>query len=399
MKPETFGRDATLITLVVIMITLVLAFISISIPITSAVITELNVEPEVVDPGEVITISGMAAQGEEVWLGSSFELSLPVSDGKYCREFDNLHFPKREKKFSVRAENIKNIQASLCCVFWQTVTITCSGQNMTIAVPGTEKTSQLPESIDETGCVSFSISFPVSIGPLTLDISGKKDVNVEGDAAEGATSVDLKITTSIKVNADSNGNFSLDLDTEGVPEGKFLISAEGTDGEKIEETVYIGVTPTPSPSPSPSPSPTPSPTPTPSSNGGGSSSGGGSGGGGGGGGSVVPDTTPTPTQAMQEKVTTNETATPTPASTPTLIPTLIPASTTAPPQITPIKNENGHDKGPRPIPQDKTSQSPQKTTEPSRIPGFGFEAIGCIAIAALITVIIRREGEGKRRKI
>ena len=55
--------------------------------------------------------------------------------------------------------------------------------------------------------------------------------------------------------ADSNGTFSLNLTTEGVPEGEFLISA----GE-IEKTIYIGVAPPPSPSPSPSFTPTPTET-------------------------------------------------------------------------------------------------------------------------------------------
>ena len=50
------------------------------------------------------------------------------------------------------------------------------------------------------------------------------------------------------------------------------------------------------------------------------------------------------------------------------------------------------------IPQNKRNQLPQKTTKPSRIPSFGFEAIGGIAIAALITVITRRGGEGKEEK-
>ena len=32
---------------------------------------------------------------------------------------------------------------------------------------------------------------------------------------------------SIKVLADSNGDFRLDIDTDGVPEGEFLITADG----------------------------------------------------------------------------------------------------------------------------------------------------------------------------
>ena len=62
-------------------------------------------------------------------------------------------------------------------------------------------------------------------------------------------------------------------------------------------------------------------------------------------------------------------------------------------QPTPTKNETG-EKSPSPTPQNKTKQPspPQETTKPFRIPGFGFEAIGGIAIATLI-VITRRRGK------
>lgn len=80
------------------------------------------------------------------------------------------------------------------------------------------------------------------------------------------------------------------------------------------------------------------PTPTPSATDGGSGGGG------------APETTPTPTVATPENATSNETTTPTPAS------------TTTTPQT--------------------------KPTEPTSIPGFGFEAIGCIAIVALIIIIM-----------
>lgn len=47
---------------------------------------------------------------------------------------------------------------------------------------------------------------------------------------------------SIKVLADPNGDFKLDINTDGVPEGEFLITAGG-----IERTVQIVLTePTPS---------------------------------------------------------------------------------------------------------------------------------------------------------
>ena len=42
-----------------------------------------------------------------------------------------------------------------------------------------------------------------------------------------------------------------------------------------------------------------------------------------------------------------------------------------------------------PSPLASPTPSPKKTTKPFPIPGIGFEAIGCIAIAALIMVIMK----------
>ncbi|MGB2841852.1 MAG: hypothetical protein WBC40_05165 [Halobacteriota archaeon] len=358
MKTGIFTRKSAL---PIILATFLLILVPITIVITSASVTELNVNPQEVDPGDTVTISGKASiPEEEVWISSSFELSLDVLEGKYSREFINIYFPPSDgKRFSVTAKNVNNLQVSLSPVFRQTITITCSGQTMTVKIWAITKTYPI-EDINETGVAKFSFELPFSIPGLTLDISGEKDITVEGDSADGATSVNLNVDTSINVTADSNGNFSLDLNTEGVPEGEFSISAGG-----IEKKVYIGV-------------PAPSPTPTPSSNGEdeGEDGGGGSGG-------AAPETTPTHTPATAENVTSNET---TPTPTPTLIPTPTPASTTTPPQTTVIENETS-DKTPGPTPQNETNQTPQETTEPVSTPGF--EAIGYIAIAALIMVIMK----------
>jgi len=344
MNPGTFtGKSA--MPIIMTMFLLILA--STTITITNAQVTELNVTPEVVVQGETVSISGKASSNEEIRLKSSFAISLhDVSDGNYSREFIGIEFPEGEKEFSVTAENVKNIRISL---------------------KTDEGTVESPPLNAINGTATISISFPIStpFGPV--------DVSVYGDAVvEDATSVNLNVATSIKVPANSNGNFSLDINTGGVPIGEFLITAGG-----IEKGVEVVST---------EPTPTPTPTPTPSSNGGDGSSGDGDGGSG----SDAPETTPTPTPALNttitENVTSNET---TPTPTPTLIPTPTPASTTTTaPQTTVIENETS-DKTPGPTPQNETNQTPQETPKPSSIPGFGFEAIGCIAIAALIMVIMK----------
>jgi hypothetical protein len=92
------------------------------------------------------------------------------------------------------------------------------------------------------GVATLSVSFPAEIYGFEIDIHGKKDVKVYGDAADGATSVNLKTEVSIKVTADPNGDFALDINTEGVPLGEFLITAGGI--EKTVEVVSTEPTPT-----------------------------------------------------------------------------------------------------------------------------------------------------------
>ena len=218
MNPKIFTRISA-IPIILTMFLLILASASLTITLTSAEVTELNVPLELVQ-GETLSISGKAAPNEVVWIGSSFEIALPVSEEKkYRREFFGIELPKGKKTFSVTAENIKNIRVSLYPVL----------VGWTVEFP-------LEGPLNATnGTATISISFPYEISPgWEIDIHGKKEVKVYGDAADDATYVNLKIAMAIRVTADSNGDFSLDISTEGVPAGEFLISAGG-----IEKTVYI----------------------------------------------------------------------------------------------------------------------------------------------------------------
>jgi len=107
MNPGIFTR---LTKMRLIALTLFLLILVPAIAITSAEVTELDTPQEVVQ-GKEVSISGKASPNESVWLSSSFEISLPVSDGKYSCDFTGIHFPAGEKTFSVTAENVNNIRA------------------------------------------------------------------------------------------------------------------------------------------------------------------------------------------------------------------------------------------------------------------------------------------------
>ena len=214
MKPKISTRTGAMLILLAasfLMLALILvATVTVTVP-------ESDVTPEVVLQGEEVSITGKVSPGEDVWIRSSFEIELPVSDGRYLREFKGIYIPEGDKNFSVTAEDIKNIRLSIYPVFWRTVEYPLGGPlNAT------------------NGTATISISFPVTWRDIMIDIYGEKDIKVYGDAAEDATAVNLRTEMAIKVRADPDGNFSLNVSTKGVPVGEFLINADG-----IEKRVRI----------------------------------------------------------------------------------------------------------------------------------------------------------------
>ncbi len=119
---------------------------------SGANVTELDINPEVVVQGEALLIYGAAAPNEVVWINASFAISLPVLDGKFSREFNDIHFPDGEKAFSVTAENIKDIKLSLSPGFWEVSEYPLEG----------------PENATN-GTATISISFPVTWEGVTIN--------------------------------------------------------------------------------------------------------------------------------------------------------------------------------------------------------------------------------------
>jgi len=214
MKKEV-QREKAIFTIVFLALAISFAF---SITITGAAVTELIVNPNVVVSGEDVSLSGRAAPNEGVWLKTSFAISLPVSDGNYSREFQDLLFPTGEKTFAVTAEHIKDIRISLGPIFF---------------FPEVEYPLDGPLKATN-GIATISMSFPVTWGAITVNISGRKTAKVYGDAADDADCVNLNVDMSVKVIADSNGDFGLDVSTTGVPLGEFVITAGG-----IERSLVI----------------------------------------------------------------------------------------------------------------------------------------------------------------
>jgi hypothetical protein len=332
------------------------AFIA-SVTIAGASVTELNVNPSVVVPGETLSISGKASPNEAVPLKSSFVISLPVSGGKYSEEFKGIHFPAGEKGFSVRAENIKDIRVSLGPMLFMTVKY---------PIGGPKKATN--------GIATISMSLPVK----GMDVTGEKNVKVYGAALDDASSVILTTNMAIKVTADKTGDFKLDINTHGVPLGEFLIAAGGK-GKKVQ---IVRTKPKSTPTPRPphdrdeEPDLLPTPTIAPS----------------------VAPTTPSSTQkpsistassSGQEQTSTPESTpgqkqTPTPKSTPDQKQTVTPEPTQAQKQTS----------TPKSTPDQKQKATPEPSPGPSQriIPGFGafFAIVGLLTVAYLVLVLRRK---------
>ena len=68
----------------------------------------------------------------------------------------------------------------------------------------------------------------VASGEVTVYFpKGEKKFSVTKNAAEGATSVNVKSAMPIKASANSTGYVELDIHTGGAPKGEFLITAGG----------------------------------------------------------------------------------------------------------------------------------------------------------------------------
>jgi hypothetical protein len=114
--------------------------------------------------------------------------------------------------------------------------------------------------------------------------SGTYDIRIDGDAADGTSYVDLRITASSTITCDSQGRFEYKYASSGVPPGAFTLQIGG-----ITRTVtLLASLPTPTPTPVSTSPARPL-----------------SGGGGGGG-----DVTPTPISTQTIAPTTSPTPTP-----------------------------------------------------------------------------------------
>lgn len=83
-----------------------------------------EVSPTNPNPGDGVTIRGITSPGEEVRLRSSFEMALPVENGKYEYVASGVEIPQKPNRLSVAATNVNDLKVGVKMGIWVTMPVT-----------------------------------------------------------------------------------------------------------------------------------------------------------------------------------------------------------------------------------------------------------------------------------
>ena len=176
-----------------------LLFFGTTVSSANAKVIDWEVTPEIPKSGDTLIISGLASPDEEVEISISFEKTVPVYMKEYAYEFENIEFLNFNNLFTLRAEGVESLKVKMKMILSKTESAWAE---------------------EGTAIVSYS-----GVSP------GEYKVRVEGTAEDGASGVNLKVTTVQKLKAGKDGRFSYIYRTESVPSGKLEIRLEDSKRE------------------------------------------------------------------------------------------------------------------------------------------------------------------------
>lgn len=162
--------------------------------------TPENRDFEIIPPepraGDNVTICGTSS-AESVDIAMTFTRTVPVKCGKYKYRMPDTEVPERPNRLTVRAESVKNLKVRVKILFWIT------------------RRTRASDGVAEI---------------CECDVpSGKYDIRIEGDAAEGQSGVDLTVAASRNIKVES-GKFEETFSTRTIPADEFeLTVAEQTE--------------------------------------------------------------------------------------------------------------------------------------------------------------------------
>jgi hypothetical protein len=174
------------------MVTSLSILILVLISPASASVYSWDFSPQEPVCGDIISIKGNASPEENVDVFVTFEKTVPVSSGKFEYILEDVKIPEGlNNRFTVEARGAKNLNVRVKIIIWVTKHSKASGNVATVSQ------SNVPP--------------------------GNYIIKIDGDAAEGTSNVDLRITAFQGIKADSKGDFSYSYNTKAVPSGDFEI--------------------------------------------------------------------------------------------------------------------------------------------------------------------------------
>ena len=163
----------------------------------AAAAIDWKISPSHPTVGDTLKIKGTASPNENIQAEVSFKKMLPVSEGKYQYSLERIKVPTgKDNLFTVRAEGVQNLHIGVKKLILFDLYSEASG-----------------------GVATISQGY---VPPLTYKIL------IDGDALKKSP-VNLKVTASQTLKADSKGNFEFSYDTSSIPAGKFNIKIGNTE--------------------------------------------------------------------------------------------------------------------------------------------------------------------------
>ncbi len=170
--------------------------ILLSVSPAAASVSDWEFSPQKLVSGDILNLKGTASPGEKIDVSVNFEKTVPISGGKYEYVLEDVKIPNGfSNSFKVEATGARNLNVRVKMGIWMTKSSGASG---------------------DTAIVSQS-----NVPPGTYTIK------IDGDAGEGISEVNLKITASQEIEADSNGDFSYSYNTKAIPSGDFEVKVGG----------------------------------------------------------------------------------------------------------------------------------------------------------------------------
>ncbi len=167
-----------------------------SISPAAASVNDWKFSPQNLVSGDALNIKGSASPGENIDLFVNFEKAVPVSEGEFEYVLEDVKIPEGfNNKFTVEAIGAENLNVKVKMLIWLTKSSEASGNSAVVSQ------SSVPQ--------------------------GTYKIKIEGDAAEGVSEVNLKITAFQGIKADSKGNFRYCYETKSIPPGNFEVNAGG----------------------------------------------------------------------------------------------------------------------------------------------------------------------------